>query len=496
MQKEVDYATRAAEEKRMFRKWNVLWRSIIASSLDHTRWPTYKPYCWHITTLDFRNLLAMLDDYKFTPVVQSQFFNKGLKGFWIPKKDIRGQVVDVVATVNKVGDALITKTPLLEEINGHMSPGYLCDWIPLSPKLVSMVLWNGDALTGTGDRFDSAGKAIAACCESFKSLTVHDWSSPDADVTCSSFLNDLNPDTLEYFEMISFNRLSKLSFEALGRHKSLRELSLGNLSHEAMENLNALKECTKLHTLKLDDDLGYAHLEGVNDHVFLEVVDWLSSCRNLRDLSLKKFADGPAILSRVLCSPNVKLTKLSLEGYRVLDTNSQLFHSALPEQRTLESICLKGSCEGTTSRDLRIMVEGLCGLKNLKELVLKDVSDEFSEADIATLAMSLPHLEDLWTSGGEVCEGVLDVLAGLDKLKNLTLYALTQFTSEGILNFLERLNPVTQKGFSLSLMAANPDFDLNETEQDLIREYIRTNLDGRFDFVLWRDAETSDSDDD
>jgi hypothetical protein len=45
-------------------------------------------------------------------------------------------------------------------------------------------------------------------------------------------------------------------------------------------------------------------------------------------------------------------------------------------------------------------------------------------------------------------------------------------------------------------MAAAPSTDLSEMEQEMIREYIRANLDGRFDFVLWRDAETSDSEDD
>ncbi|KIW19812.1 hypothetical protein PV08_00387 [Exophiala spinifera] len=490
MQKEVDFSTKAAEEKRLYQKWNLLWRSIISSSLDDTRWPTYKPYCRYITTLDFRNLLAMVDDFKFTPQVQSQFFKKGLQKFWFPKKEFARQTVDGVATVNAVGDALTAKTHLLEEINGHVSQGHLSDWIALSPKLVSMVLWKGDALS------NGAGKAIAQHCESFKSLTIHEWSSPDADIACSTFLNDLKPDTLEYFEMISFNTLGKLSFAALGRHKSLRELSLSNLDKEAMLNLNALKECTELHTLKLDDNLGNVQLQRLYNDVFLEVVNWLSSCRKLRDLSLKKFLDGPGILSRVLCSPNVHLTRLSLEGYNVRTTDSQLFHSALPEQQSLESIWLKGQGEYTTSDDLAIMVQGLCGLKNLKELVLKDVSDEFTETHIATLALSLPHLEDLWTSGGEISEDILGILAGLDKLKNLTLYALTQFSSEAILDFLERLNPVTQKGFNLSLMAAHPDYDLTEAEQDLIREYIRANLDGRFDLVVWRELETSDSEDD
>ena len=57
------------------------------------------------------------------------------------------------------------------------------------------------------------------------------------------------------------------------------------------------------------------------------------------------------------------------------------------------------------------------------------------------------------------------------------------------------LNPETQKGFSLALMAASPEYDLAELEEEFIQDYIRSNLEGRFDFVLWRDADSSDSED-
>jgi len=471
-----------------FRKWTVLWRSIILSSLDGHR--TYKPYCRYIRTLDLRNLSTMLEDLKFTGAVSKAFFAHGLEPFHFTKREFKRAAIDVVPTVNAVGEAVTAKTTLLEEIDGHLSPAFLPRWISRSPKLETVVLWRGDALA------NDAGVAIASNCENFRSLTIHEWLSPDADEVFAAFLNDLKQDTLGYFEMISYNNIGRLSFEALGRHKSLRELNLGNLSQEAVLNLNQLKGCTEVHTLKLDDNFGTVQLEALNNDVFLEVVEWLSSCQKLRDLSLKKFFDGPALLSRVLYSPHVKLTKLSLEGYTVRHTNAQLFHSALAEQKSLESVWLKGNGEETTPGDLQIMVEGLCNLTNLRELVLKDVSDEFSEDHIMTLALSLPLLEDFWTSGDEVSTDILPVLANLKHLKNLTLYAMTKFSPDAILDFLSSLDPETQRGFNLSLMAADPDSDLSDSEQDMIREFIRANLDGRFDFVLWRDAELSDSEDD
>lgn len=484
----MDFATKAAEQAQFYRRWTILWRSITLSSLDD--YNTYKPYCRYIKTLDFRNLSLMLEDLKFTGPVRKAFFAKGLQSFHFPKTEFKRQVVDVVATVNAIGEAVTAKTTLLEEIAGHISPGFLPRWISRSPKLESMVLWKGDALV------NGAGAAIADHCENFRNLTIHEWRSPDADAAFATFLDELKPNTLAYFEMISFNSLGKASFQALGRHKTLQQLDLGNLEEDAILNLNALKDCTELQMLKLHDNYGSIQLEALNNDVFLEVVEWLSSCENLRDLSLKKFFDGPALLSRVLYSPNVKLNRLSLEGYTVRHTNAQLFHSALAEQKSLESVWLKGNGEDTTPDDLQIMVEGLCNLTNLRELVLKDVSDEFTEEHIVALSLSLPLLEDFWTSGGEVSSDILLPLTNLKNLKNLTLYAMTQFTSDAILDFLTHLDSETQKGFNLSLMAADPEYDLTEVEQDIIREYIRAHLDGRFDFVLWREADPSDSEDD
>lgn len=486
-----DFNTKLAEATEFYRKWTLIWHSITLSSLEGGDL-TYKPYCRYIKALDFRNLSSMLEDLKFTGPIRTAFFARKMRRFNFPKTEYKRQTVDAVATLNAIGEAITTKTTLLEEIDGHISPGFLPRWISRSPKLESMVLWKGDALA------NGAGQAIAEHCENFRNLTIHEWMSPDADDSFSAFLNELNSDTLSYFEMISYNKIGKLSFEALGRHKYLQQLDLGNLDADAVRNLNALKHCTSLHTLKLDDNTGTVRLQELNNDVFLEVVEWLSSCRELRELSLKKFLDAPAILARVLQSPNVKLTRLSLEGYTVRTDNAQLFHSSLGDQKSLESVWLKGSGEDTTADDLQFMVEGLCNLTNLRELVLKDVSDEFSEEHIITLALSLPLLEEFWTSGGEVSAAILPPLTQLKYLKNLTLYAMTQFQSGQIMEFLMNLDTETetQKGFNLSLMAADPEFDLTEENQDMIREYIRANLDGRFDFVLWREAEFSDSEED
>jgi hypothetical protein len=393
--------------------------------------------------------------------------------------------------LNAVGDTITLKTTQIEEISGHLSPGFLPRWIARSPKLQSIILWKGDAL-GNG-----AGEAISRSCEHFGSLTIREWLSPDADQSFATFLAELKPDTLAYFEMISYNNIGSMSFSALGQHKTLCELKLANLNQEAMQNLNKLSQCTELHTLSLEDNTGTVQLEALNNDVYVEVVTWLSSCTKLKDLTLKKFHDGPSILSQVLSSPNLKLSRLSIEGYLVRQPSSRLFHAALSEQRFLESVSLKGNGDETVPDDLQIMVEGLSNIPTLKELILKDVSDEFSEEHIVTLVCSLPLLEDFWTSGDVVTNDLLAALTNLRQLKNLTLYALTTFTFDDIMGFLEQLDPKVQRGFTLSLMAAEPlQGSLSEVEQALIRDFIRSTLDGRFDFMLWREVETSESESD
>jgi len=81
-------------------------------------------------------------------------------------------------------------------------------------------------------------------------------------------------------------------------------------------------------------------------------------------------------------------------------------------------------------------------------------------------------------------------------LKNLTLYALTKFSAQDIVDFVSLLDAQTQRGFNLSLMAGDMDYDLSDEEQTFIRDLLKEKLDGRFDFVLWREAELSASDSD
>ena len=482
----------AAAERAMRRQSNV-WRSIILSTQDET----FKPYCVYIRNLDFENLHIMLEDFKFTGKTRSDFFAGTLEQFYfeIPKTKASKttfQYLRIDPIINAIGDAITIKSAYLEGLSGRLDRSLLPEWIRHSPHLQSMTLFHGAALS------EEAGITVGQHAQYFKDLTILEWRQPDSDEIFGTFLRRLKPHTLETLAMISSNGLGKLAFDGLATHAtSLKYLRLNNLTEKAVTNLHKLRSCTSIKTLMLEDNTrGQVHLETDHHDVFVEIVAWLSACTQLRDVSLKSFFDGPAILALVLSSQAVKLDRLSLEGYELRLGSSMAFHTALSDQRQLTTLELKGSCEDANADHFTILIEALCNLDNLQTLRLKDISDDFEEHHITNLALGLPQLEDFWTSGQNVGADVLPVLGSMKQLKTLNLCALTQFNCTDILDFVELLDPEAQRGFNLSLMAQDSEYNLSEEEQELIRDVMRDRLDGRLDFDLWREDESENSDDD
>lgn len=449
--------------------------------------------------LDFRNLEYLFEDPRFMAAAPS-FFADGLEDFYHSKEAVYGvrskrrmttRPVDIFPTLNAIGEAVTRKTTVLEQLAGRFSQKFLPQWIARSPRLHSLVLREGSAL-GSG-----VEEVISGKCPSFQSLTIFVWQESDADDNLSKFVTGLRSNSLRYFEMISVSNIATLSLSAFQQHAtSLIELHLDSLHNEAMLGLGHLKECTALQTLSLGAIQGSLQLEATQNDIFDDIVAWLSASTNLKNLSIKNFYDGSAILAQVLSSPGVSLIKLSLEGYVVRRHDCAAFHASLSEQPELSSLTLNGDGSDVLPNDLTIMIDALCRLQNLRKLRLQDVSDEFDDTHIIRLALGLPLLEEFSTSGSEVSSDILPCLATMKYLKSLTLYALTKFSSQDIVDFISQLDEQTQKGFSLSLMAGVQEFDLAEAEQTFIRELFNEKLDGRFDFALWREADPSDSDSD
>jgi hypothetical protein len=84
----------------------------------------------------------------------------------------------------------------------------------------------------------------------------------------------------------------------------------------------------------------------------------------------------------------------------------------------------------------------------------------------------------------------------LPNLRSLSFHAVTSFTYDGIMNYISTLH-LTNAGLQLSIMCADVNSELSPREISNIRDALAAKVDGRFDFVMYREAESdfsSDSD--
>lgn len=199
------------------------------------------------------------------------------------------------------------------------------------------------------------------------------------------------------------------------------------------------------------------------------------------------------MLTFILKNPNIHLEKLSITTYVAATPSARAFHSALGSSSShntaLTSLSIKADGEDATPTDRADLVDWLGALTSLRELELKDISDFFTDEHITSLALSLPHLEYLWVSGEGITDAVLAPLASLRNLRSLMLYALTRFTADALLDFVDALELPGNRGFQLSVVNAELESQVNPEEIVLIKDRIAERVEGTFDFNSWRDDE-------
>ena len=301
----------------------------------------------------------------------------------------------------------------------------------------------------------------------------------NAEADSEQFLNELRPNTLEYFEILSYAQLGPRSIIALGSHlSSLAELKLTSLTIEAIAELPSLTAAPALNVLILTDSIPAARDENFYA-VVTRVAEWICSCRSLRRLELRRFVDDSFLLSRVLADEGLRLTTLSLAGYAM--TDSRAFHEALACQKTLQNLYLRGEASEFMQGN-ELLVQSIGQLNNLRELELKDISDCFTIDHVIAMTPDLPQLERLWISGDFFDDSALTAFLCLPKLQSLAIHAFSKFTADGILAFISQLGP-GNKGFSLTILNA-VDSSLTEEAQNVIRETLKVSLDGSFDYGL------------
>ena len=463
-----------------------MWRAIVLSSLGKTMFP-YSKFIRTLRLQDLEDLLDLLADPKLKSL-SAMFFDDELKGFEI-KKSVpitkKGNlIVDAIQTTNRLTEIITKETPMLEELSGNIHHDTLFTCIPRLPKLQDLVVYGGEALENTGNLFSTH-------CPLFKSLKFYGWQHPNADQHFATFLDDLRPNSLESFEIISLSQIGAESFLALNCHReSLTELKLVGLEADAIPAMSMLKGCTNLISLSLaENGAATQDLEKRHNDIFLETIAWLLDCKRLQAISMTKMLSATGLLTPVLLENGIKLTRLELEGYSM--SESADFHRALASQTSLQALWLKGESSESSS-DADVLVESLSKLENLKDLRLREISDSFLNHHICKLAQSLLKLETWWTSGYAITDAIWADVGSLRELRDLNFSAVTRFTVEGIMSFVTSLGP-GNKGFVLYVTMADEDYQLSDEEQMMIRDTINSQVDGRFEFMCYRGTNTANS---
>ncbi|KAL6706590.1 hypothetical protein ACN47E_005346 [Coniothyrium glycines] len=479
------YGLPAATKLLTIQRWSILWRSIIASSLNDTLFP----YCRYIRSLDFRDLGYLLDDDQFRAKVSKQFFSGSLKQFEKSETltNLKGRKFTRLKTldiIDAVGEVVTQHTPTLETISGELMSGALVRWTPRLPRLQNLELWDGKPLDD-----ELVHASLHEHCPHFKSLMLYTWTTIDSDHNFAKFLSSMRSNSLTSLQTIGDIKAGVETFSALNNHgRSLEELRL-TCSSDSASHLSLLQGCTALKNLRIDDVHGVLELEATQHDVFLDVIAWLRKCESLQRLSFFNFPSGVAIVTPVLLEHSIGLSSLEIDSYTLKDHKT--FHQALVHQRSsLQNLSLSGDTDGMYRDDLDALVDSVKQLHELRDLKLM-MPEILRDEHLIAIMGNLRLLEDLYVNGLEFNDIVLDSLAALPHLRNVALSGISKFTMDGLLEFVSKLGPGNQ-GIRVTIDMADPDTLLSDEVVAIVRDCLVERTGGSLEYMAFRDPNISE----
>jgi hypothetical protein len=353
--------------------------------------------------------------------------------------------------------------------------GALVRWTPRLPRLQTLELWDGKSLED-----ELVHASIYEHCPLFNSLMIYTWISEHSDHKFAKFLGVVRPNSLRQLHTISDIRAGAETFLALNQHgASLEDLRLC-ISNDSAPFLNLLGGCTSLKYLRIEDYVGQVDLEATQNDVFLEVKEWLRKCKSLQQLVFHRLQSGAAIATPVLLEHNIRLTNLEMDSYILKD--HKMFHQALVHQQSsLKYLSLSGETDGMFRDDLETLVDSLKQLHQLRDLKLllpEILKDEY----LIDIISSLNLLEDLYVSGLQLNDVVLDSVASLVNLRSVTLSGISKFTLDALLDFVSQLGP-GNAGIRVIIDMADPDTLLPEESVNLIKDCLGEKSGGTFEYM-------------
>jgi hypothetical protein len=332
-------------------------------------------------------------------------------------------------------------------------------------------------------------KILHVHCPQLRSLRIYRCSNHDSDTTLAAFINGLAQNTLAEFQNFNECHIGEETCLALNNHgKSLLTLRL-MLSSDNVLALARLQDCTALETLMLEYSGVVQDLKGTQNDTYTKIVSWLQDCPYLKHITLQDFKSAPDLLTPVLAKQNTLLETLEVSARReaamYIAKDHHDFHHVLSQQSMLRELVLTADVD-LMSEDVDFnVIRAICALRNLRQLRLSRISDNFTDGEIQALASSLPMLELLVVGGIGISDAVWPVLAQLHQLKHLAITGVTCFTAEGILSFIDSLGE-GNRNMVLSMLYVDPDYSIEYNVLDRIRDTVVSKLDGRFEYTLLR----------
>ena len=277
-------------------KWSILWRTIIMSALGKTLYP----YCRHLRMLDLRDLGYLLEDDKFRGKISKQFFADDLAQFhFLMNTPLRlggkrFERLDRNKIISAVGNKITQQAPLLEGISEPVMLDVLTNnlpiWGPRLGHLRRLELFDGKAFAD-----ETVRNLLHAHCPNLEIVGVYLSSHPESDQAMAAFISGMPKDKLVEFENMGDCGIGAETCLALNHHgNSLRQLKL-SLDEQGVLSLGLLQSCTSLHTLAIGTEKPSVDLKATQNDVYLEIVEWLKKCKELKDLSFHNIASAPGL---------------------------------------------------------------------------------------------------------------------------------------------------------------------------------------------------------
>lgn len=292
----------------------------------------------------------------------------------------------------------------------------------------------------------------------------------------------VRPKSIRTVEVISFAKTGPLGFPALAEHaSSLVNLRLNDLDETAMTALTALSSCTGLEMIYLGGravtDFHVKHPDS-----FQQIARWVQSCKRAVHVTLRHIPCAMEILGPLLRDNTVKLHTLHLYDCQEMEVQYtsaiESFYEALAYQTELVVLHLTPYWEG---EDDEGAVVAISKMEKLEDLSLSGAAFGMDDELLSDMLCRTKHVGALQITARSLTDAILPAFSRLRKLRVLTITADADFTTEGLIEYIQSMGPGNHHMiFSIASDTTNEDVEKNIP---LIETHLATMVKGKFEFL-------------